>query len=340
MVKARTWLALALISLGTIAATVSCGSDETTGGGSGGGLISGGSGGSGGAVNRGGSGGTGPISALGASCTSDAECGTGLICLPPSDPDVGPANGLCTAACTTNGDCDALSTGAGCVQFASNSYCLEGCAQGDPGPDLSVKCHGRLDEACAEYQGSVSSVFLCAPLCAQDSDCGSGLFCDHSQGLGQCIPTKPTGDPAGTPCDPTATTNNCDGFCLQTSATGVTPVTAYCAEPCSVSAGCNFDGTKPLGACLGAISNPSGALDLGYCEEACGCDADCIIPGDLCQTWPPSLSSFKSGLGTAGLCLPLIVPGDTELSCTGEGGAGAGGASGNPGGENAGAAGN
>jgi hypothetical protein len=83
--KARAWLALSLISFGTLAATVSCGSDEVTGGGVGGGLITGGNGGAagkGGAVARGGSGGgTGGsstlISTLGQACALDSDCGGG-----------------------------------------------------------------------------------------------------------------------------------------------------------------------------------------------------------------------------------------------------------------------
>src|SRR6201996_2832300 len=81
VVKARTWLALGLMSMGTLAATVGCGSDETTG--PGGGLIGAGAGGTSaggtGAVGRGGSSsggssGSGAVaSSLGLKCQSDAD---------------------------------------------------------------------------------------------------------------------------------------------------------------------------------------------------------------------------------------------------------------------------
>ncbi|HYQ28241.1 MAG TPA: hypothetical protein VER04_13520, partial [Polyangiaceae bacterium] len=87
MVKARTWFALFIVSVGTIAATASCGSDEATGGSGGGSIITGGGiggGGHPGSIGRSGFGGGGGTStsgsSLGAECTSDAQCGEGLIC--------------------------------------------------------------------------------------------------------------------------------------------------------------------------------------------------------------------------------------------------------------------
>src|SRR6188768_746886 len=79
VVKTRTWFTLFIVSLGTVAATVSCGSDEATGGGgggSGGGIIS--AGGRAGGVGRAGSGGGTSSSPIGSSCTTDAQCGAGL----------------------------------------------------------------------------------------------------------------------------------------------------------------------------------------------------------------------------------------------------------------------
>ncbi len=113
MVKARTWFTLFIISLGTVAATASCGSDEATGasagasGVGGGGIISGA--GRAGATSRAGSGGGSSAggSLLGGVCTSDAQCGDGLICAKTTGTTFGkggPSNGVCTMACDPSGD--------------------------------------------------------------------------------------------------------------------------------------------------------------------------------------------------------------------------------------------
>ena len=351
MVKARTWLALVVVSLGTLAATVSCGSDEVTGGGTGGGLITGGSssggaGGKGGAVGRGGTGGTAAAntSALGQQCTADADCGTGLTCVLPTDPNVGAANGLCTVACANNGECDDISPGSACVNFADATasspavaYCLEGCTQGAPA-DITTKCHGRPDEACSGFTSgtgaTATTVFLCSPLCRADADCGGGLFCDP--GTGSCTKTKPTGDPVGTPCDPMATTNTCLGGCLTTSDMGVTPATGVCVQICSGLTECMYNGTKPSGFCVGALTQDFDILDLGFCEPSCNCTSDCKITGEVCQAWTSAAAMIQADLGSDGFCYPNSL-GSTELTC-GEGGAG--GTGNTPGGETAGAAGN
>jgi len=326
VVKARTSLALVVISLGTLAATVSCGSDETTGGG--GVLLGGGSGGAmggaagkGGAVGRGGtaSGGTGTTTgALGGPCASDLECGDGLKCFTADDsalPSGGPSQGLCTATCKANSECDALSPGAGCVDFGDAALCLEGCAEGTPS-DISTKCHGRPDMACAGY--SDGAVFLCTPTCRANAECGTGLFCNQKTGL--CTKTKPTGDPPGTPCDPSATTTTCLGACLITTPMGVTPAKGICAQLCPYDVPYMYSSTKPNDLYARALSANKDALDLGYCESSCSCTGDCSIPGDVCQAWTAADAALQTALGSDGFCYPNAT-GSTELTCA-EGGAG------------------
>ena len=333
MIKARTWFTLLLISVGTIAATASCGSDEATGGGgggaAGGGLI--GASGKAGAVGRAGSGGgtgtgTGTAPMLGAICGADADCGDGLICLTADGGKLGgasPGNGLCTASCTADTDCDALQTGAGCVNFGTTTapepYCLQTCTQGEPA-DISTKCQGRVDVACASL--SDTSTF-CVPLCRADADCATGQFCEPSSGL--CGKTKPSGLPVGTACDPNATTDACEGFCITTSGTGVTPVTGTCVEFCSGELPCMYsnDATpKPGGLCIGALSDTFGSLDLGICRPNCACPSDCKFPGDMCRAWSSNATEqqLKTALGADGLCYPNVTD-SVALDC-GEGGAG------------------
>lgn len=335
MVKARAGLALVLVSLGTVAATVSCGSDETTGGG---GLITGGSGGIGGttgtsagasAVGRGGSASGSAGSAatgngtLGAPCTADATCGAGMMCLLSNGTELaggGPPDGVCTLVCTVDADCAAAEPGAGCVAFDQTSttgYCFESCVSGNP-TTAAMKCQGRPDFVCVDLSTDGSGQTFCQPQCQSDAECGAGVFCNPIDGL--CEATKQTGDPVGTPCDPNAATDKCLGFCITTSAPNVTPATGVCVQFCSGEAECMFTGEKAGGICAG--NNPA-FRDPGFCEPSCNCDSDCPLPGDICQAWAPNTpAQLKTDLGTAGFCFPNAV-GSTELTCSG-GEAGAG----------------
>ena len=328
MIKARTWFTLLLISVGTIAATASCGSDEATGGGSGGNAGGGIIGGKAGAVGRAGSdaGVSAGATMLGATCGTDADCGTGLTCLTVDGGKLGgssPAGGLCSLACTSDADCDPLQTGAGCVNFgttdAPEAYCLQSCEQGEPA-DLNSKCNGRPDVACAAL--SDTSTF-CVPLCRADAECGTGMYCEPGSGL--CGKTKPSGLPVGTACDPSATTDPCEGFCITTSDTGVTPVTGTCVQFCSGELPCMYsnDATpKPGGLCIGALSDNFGSLDLGICRPNCACPSDCTFPGDMCRAWSSNATEqqLKTALGADGLCYPNVTD-SVALDC-GEGGAG------------------
>jgi len=336
VVKARTWFALFIVSLGTIAATASCGSDEATGGGTGGGNIISGGGRSGGAGRAGSGGGASVVSALGAECAADADCGAGLICAKPNGTTFGgggPSNGMCTMPCEPGGtECDSLKAGAECFDFSTTDtpkgYCLDSCELGPP-LDVTSKCAGRSDFVCVDLGDTVTLPF-CVPHCRSDAECGSGLFCDKTGLLGLCSKTKHTGDPVGSPCTPGADTPTCEAYCLRTSADGVMPVTGQCAELCSGGSECMYgSGTKPApgGFCGGALSDNFGAVDLAYCLPNCSCTGDCALEGDLCRKWPDADQDTATALGAPGVCYPVVAQ-SVELSC-GEGGAGgAGGAGG------------
>jgi len=331
VVKARTWFTLFIVSLGTLAATVSCGSDEATGGSggaSGGGIIS--AGGRAGAVGRAGSGNA--DSAIGTSCTSDAQCGAGLKCATVANElfgaNSGPAHGMCTMPCDPNlrsADCAAVEPGSGCVDFGSAAapagYCLESCVPGGNATDAVSKCSGRFDVACVNLGSVAQPAPFCLPQCISDADCGTGLFCD--KGIGLCTSVKPAGDPTGTVCDPNAATTTCQSFCLPDDDAGTT---GRCAEYCSVGVPCMFTGTTPGGFCVG-----SGTGDLGFCEPLCSCTSDCPFGGDLCRKWASGESDLANALGSDGLCYPTLLQ-SVELTTCGEGGAGgAGGSSGSAG---------
>jgi len=306
--------------------TLGSGGAHSAGAGRGGGRARGGAGGGGSQGNQ----------LLGAECTSDPQCGTGMICITASSTllgDGGPSNGMCTMACTPGGtECSALKVGAECANFSLTSipqgYCLDACELGVPA-DLTSKCWGRLDFACMDL-GSTQSAPFCVPHCRSDAECGSGLYCDQSSALGLCTKTKPAGNPPGTACAPDAATNTCAGVCIPTSPAGTSPVTGVCGELCSVGSECLYgSGANPApgGLCAGILSDDSGLLDLGYCLSNCSCSSDCAFPGTLCRKWNTSEAEFANGLGAPGLCYQSAVD-SVELSCGsgGKGGAGAGGA--------------
>jgi hypothetical protein len=242
--------------------------------------------------------------------------------------DGGPSQGMCTMSCTPGGtECDTLKAGAECFDFGTTAdpqgYCLDSCAQGDP-LDLASKCAGRSDFVCVDL-GDTAPLPFCVPHCRSDAECGTGLYCDKSSLLGLCTKTKPSGDPVGTDCTPGGTTSTCEGYCIRTSDTGVTPVTGTCVELCAAGFECMYgSGSKPSpgGFCGGALSDTFGALDLGYCLPNCECSGDCKLPGDLCRKWPDADADLATVLGAPGVCYPVVAQ-SVELSC-GEGGAGSG----------------
>ena len=351
MVKARSWFGLFPCALVALAATAGCGGTnsvtngsagsspilsagsggdgDSVKGGAGGGVASGGasgslgkagSGGTSGSVGAAGNGGATTVDGvLGGKCTSDPECGTGLVCLTPSSTALnggGPAGGMCTLACTSTADCNVLSPNSDCFNFGTEAapklYCLDGCTVG--GTDATTaatKCQGRGDFACVDLSTTAVPEAFCIPLCRSDIECGTGLYCDKGSGL--CSSTKATGDPVGTACTPGATVDTCEGFCLRTSADGVTPVTGVCSEFCAGLLDCMYTGDKPGGLCGGPLSDNFGILDLGYCLPNCKCTGDCVFPGDMCRAWAASEQDFATDLGSPGLCYPNVT-GSVELT--------------------------
>ncbi|MEO6602279.1 MAG: hypothetical protein ABIQ16_20525, partial [Polyangiaceae bacterium] len=300
--------------------------------------------GRGGAVGRAGSSSAGttglPTSNLGAECTTDKQCGGDMVCLTPNGTAFsggGPANGMCTLACTMTTDCTALEAGSDCFNFGTQAapklYCLEGCVQGGDATTAANKCQGRGDFSCVDLSSTTVPDLFCLPLCRSDLECGTGLYCN--KGSGVCSKTEHKGDPVGTACTPDTTnaagttvpgSDNCEGFCLRTTADGVTPAKGVCAEFCAGLLDCQYTGDKPGGLCFGPLSQTFGLLDLGYCLPNCSCTDGCPFPGDVCRAWAATEQSLADNLGAPGLCF-TDTTGSSELTtCVDGGGAGAGGA--------------
>lgn len=379
------WLGLGLFAAALGGSTFACSSSDsgggsgggTTGGaGGGGGSIVGGAGGTsgggtGGAVGgTGGTGGTGGStqSKVGAKCTKDAECGTGLTCVLASSTSFdgeGPAKGYCSADCSTDPSvCGQFGSNVACLNFENQkAWCVEGCTFGPAdGQNFDPKkCHGRSDVACSpllsnELKGDCTApnfdcpkgeacgndnkchtlIPACMPRCATDAECGTGLHCNPGTGL--CSATAPTGKDLGEACtsDPDAGTDDCKGTCLNFG----DPLKA-CGAACTLgsnpSCGWNGQGAAPS-ACIYLSSivsdNGGGIGDLGFCIQFCDCNADCKNPGLICHDFGNDTSgtNIKNFTKRKGACFgPKTPDGGTDpgiTSCTAGDGGGTGGTGG------------
>ncbi len=271
---------------------------------------------------------------LGAACTSNANCGGGLICATASSGMLGgggPAKGLCTADCTNDTSvCQNFGFNAVCLDYGGGaSFCVESCAFGPS--SLSAfnpnKCHGRQEVACTplfsdtgvsctsdtQCGGGICSgtcmdvIPGCLPSCNGDSDCGPGLYCDPATGL--CGTSPKTGLPVGQTCtQPTGTgTDACRGTCTNIQGSSG-PVTSICTEHCTLGAypSCGWSGTGPANAaCLftnTAIKDP-GYGDAGSCGQLCNCNTDCSDSNFVCLAWTgANASSIEAAYQKKGYC--------------------------------------
>jgi hypothetical protein len=362
MKKLRAWFTVGSFAfLGSLAA-VSCGSDEATGDGSGGGgtIPGGGSSGMDSGIRE--DTGTGATSGnIGRACATDAECGEGMLCISRTDTETlggAPPKGLCTVACSTHDTCLEFSSDAWCVEYDNGGYCLEGCLM-DQEP--AVKCHDRLDfvchvldfaplgtgcsdlDPCGTNEVCLSgecnlALTVCTPGCGSNEDCPSDLFCDYISGL--CVETEPEGKDFNELCDPstTADPNECvGGICSETYDD---ETEGTCSGFCNIGNpfSCGYTGEgKADAACLygsilgGEISETG---DLGICGQLCDCDDECTATGEVCR--PFDSTPIEELWQRLGYCVPIVDGSDFTAdeslgACEGGGGApGAGGAGGTP----------
>ncbi len=236
-------------------------------------------------------------------CETDGDCADGLRCM-QADTDEwlggGPPHGYCTADCYADPNvCIQEDPSAVCLQVTdTEAFCMQGCAPG-PGAD---KCQGRGDVAC---DGASIGVGFCRPMCRSDEDC-DGRLCDV--GSGACADELPEGDPIGAECDPDAAESTCQtGLCLP-----VTETFASCTGWCNLSEiGCGSDNTMPENPgepiCTFSAIQGSGPSDLGFCNQRCDCDGDCLHPDALCLIVSEDIQAV---LGTQGLCVDPEYPDD------------------------------
>jgi hypothetical protein len=296
------------------------------GGASGGSGPAGGAGGGVGTGNRSssggvsGTGGTGPVagSPIGRACSRDADCGSpGVRCLTSTSSDLagaGPPNGYCAGDCTEGIEaCAALDPSSVCVRFETGAgtaaFCLERCRVGG----AQVKCHNRPDVACDDAGGPVPAggEGFCRPTCRGDVDCGVRR-CDLGSGFCVDEPLPAGALPIGSPCNPAATTESCNGACFPLTNDPSGP--GMCGGLCTLGAvGC---GEEPNTACLFALSDANpGRGDLGLCGQLCNCDDDCTANQRVCRPFPADEAQAAGFLGYCGGAVDPSGAATDHLAC-------------------------
>jgi hypothetical protein len=264
---------------------------------------------------------------IGRACAEDAECGTGLSCIPSSSNDFfggGPAHGYCSAVCTSDADCQALDSWGECFgEEAGTGICTRVCFSQNA-PASETKCLGRRDTVCAseaflglaEYSGSRQKGW-CLPQCGSDEDC-EGRRCDLARGV--CTDTAPEGLPIGARCDGAdqCSGGRCvafgpdQGFCSALCVLGQPVGCGYGLSADPREAGC----VRPL---LSGFLSSEGVGDVGFCGELCNVDADCtqVDRGWFCL----EIENGPATIGGFGYCFPPDATADAGADATPDGSA-------------------
>jgi len=244
------------------------------------------------------------ITAVGAPCTQDFECGQTGTCLLV---DYGYPNGYCSIGCED--ECPGDGT---CERLWGNNYaCFDGCESRD-------ECRTGYD-----CMPTDSGTFACSPSCTV-LGCAEGESCDYTSGT--CTHDGPI-TPGG-PCEQSlecADNGSCltegdygflGGFCARTCRETKPCEEGYdcvdfgrydfCVPTCEYSSDC-----REGYVCVPDSENP----DLGRCFESCvtgGCEDDFCNEYGLCgSVLPPRLGDRPEPVEPA----PLGCTCDTTTKC-------------------------
>jgi hypothetical protein len=172
-------------------------------------------------------------------------------------------------------------------------WCMQGCTLG-----LDSGCLAREDAACSSLYDSVGSVVgsACIPMCTNDAQCPSGSVCNGESSLCSTL-ADPGTLPYGSPCDYTAVDACADGLCVPDD-NGL----GFCSAACRSGTvpQCGWSGGTSMPAMCGLFFGAAGGLaDLGFCLQACNCNADCTArnPAFICNP-----DSTLAAYGKAGVC--------------------------------------
>lgn len=258
---------------------------------------------------------------VGRKCQTAENCGEGLRCFTAASNDMfggGPANGYCSAQCTSNAECAEIDPASECVVAeGAQGVCMRTCFS-LPGlfdpldpvlPPLGEnKCLTRPDLVCLSEVAQGVAMFTgsrqpgwCFPQCGSDEECPNRR-CDLARGV--CVDTPATGLELGARC--TSGAECAGGICVAVNAEGTE---AFCSAPCVLGqpVGCGYGPSAQVreGGCLGprfgGFTADEGIGDSGFCAELCDVDADCVQAAS--RGWICNVSSVNQRrFGRAGIC--------------------------------------
>jgi hypothetical protein len=253
--------------------------------------------------------------AVGAPCTTDADCPTGpngetpLICLTASSTEFGggPQGGYCSAPCADTEECQALDGLAGCGLYDNatrSGFCIGICVPGTS----NVKCFADRAQACVADPDD-PEFGACLPVCQSDAACGPGLFCDLGRnGLGVCTATAPVGGDIGAACTRETELTDCkSGLCVELANAAGEVSGRFCSANCTFGLlqGCGHDRmvSEPRNALCGQAQQETGVGgDIGFCFELCDTPADCSQAGWECVV--VLTPEGQAAVGRIGQCVP------------------------------------
>jgi hypothetical protein len=229
----------------------------------------------------------------------------------------GPPNGYCAGDCTTDVQaCAALDPNSVCVRFGAEAgaaaFCLEACTVGS----TQLKCHNRPDVACDDTGAPAPGEGFCRPTCRGNIDCGARR-CDIGSGFCVDEPLPAGALPIGSPCNPAAATESCNGACTPLTENPSGP--GMCGGLCTLGAvGCGAEpkDPKPPAACLFALTDAEpGRGDLGLCGQLCNCDDECKADQRACRPLPAADAQALGFLGYCGGAVDVNGTPTEHLAC-------------------------
>lgn len=234
---------------------------------------------------------TPPPTNVGKACTSNANCGAGLACLPQTD---GVAGGYCTKGCASNSDCG---SGSHCGFFddEGTGICLKSCGTNSDCGRSSYECFGADSSGPNECWQVGSGSGTVGAACQTVANCAGGqdaICISDAQGFYQGYCSLFCNSNAD--CDSASHCSIAFGLCLRNTCSRATGYERFdadgdgvleCFASATGSAGigqaCDGDWDCAGGQWGRCLSDADG-FPGGYCTLACGFDQGTCPSGATC----------------------------------------------------------
>jgi hypothetical protein len=243
------------------------------------------------------------------SCALSASGAAG-ICTPVSSTGTDPG-GRCTdmgaASCGQTGFCDGSGN---CALYSAGTQCVgPSCPGGSVTASLARTCDGNgvckpaTTQPCSPFACNAATGLTCVAVCASNSDCAPGKFCNAGacglKRLGQLCggPTEcDSGNCVDGVCCSSPSCGNCQVCNLTNNAGSCQPVAAGNIEPhggCTANPPCGNNGTcDGTGLCANAAVGTSCGASLAMCSGAtntplgtCDGNGTCAQPSMSCGAY-------------------------------------------------------